>query len=653
MRPRIPVIILFLVCIFSGVFAQTIVKPYCSHVSHLRDRARLKSMRTQSAPDNYDVKFYFLDIEADNQSSFIKARVSMKAQVKESLSQIVVDLSDQLQVDSVFVNDVKVAFSHAGNAVSFSSNGAKSVGDFFTSTIYYQGNGQNQSFFSGISNAASPKGGRITWTLSEPQNALDWFACKQSLDDKADSAYIYVTVPSNLKAGSNGLLKNVSDVPANRKRYEWKTYYPIAYYLISITVGEFDEYNTTATVDGKEMLIQNYVYPNTLGALQSSLDETGPMIEKFSELYGAYPFANEKYGHAMAPLGGGMEHQTMSTMDGFSFTLIAHELAHQWFGDNVTCATWRDIWINEGFARYSEYVMLEKLHSRTEADAWMSVNYDDVLTQPSGSVYIPLAGAEDENAIFNFRLTYNKGGAILHMLRNVVNDDVVFFDAMKSFQDQFGGGFATGDDFKEVIEQKSGLALDNFFTEWYYGEGYPEYKIRWNYNSDTLYLKQIQTTSNALVPFFHLPMDYKVEFDDSEIMMIRVEAESADQVFKFYTGKTVKKITVDPYRWVLKKVTSFIHDSDLKAPLVVTSAGHDLRNDFDIYPNPADNIINIRANDTRPYDVEFMTMIGQSIIERKDQSGDTSLNATSLAPGVYILKIRSAKGTLIERVCVE
>jgi aminopeptidase N len=651
---RISPLVFIFVLFLNNLVAQHSESLSCSH---LKSHAKRNTLgRSKSDMDNYDVKFYFLDVDADNLSSYIKAKVTMDARVVSgSLSQIVVGLSNMLQVDSVFLNGAKLEFTHANNEIVFSPANAFSEGEIFRSEIYYRGDGTSNSFFSGISNRPTAWGDRITWTLSEPENAIDWFACKQVLEDKADSAYIYVTVPSHLKVGSNGILEKVVDLPADRKRFEWKTRYPIDYYLISIAIGEYVEYNTTATVDGKEMPIQHYIYesPGVLDNVKPLLDLTGTMVEELSELFGPYPFANEKYGHVMAPLGGGMEHQTMSTMDGFSFTLIAHELGHQWFGDNVTCGTWQDIWINEGFARYCEYLMIEKINSKANADAWMKVNYDDVRTVSSGSVYVPAALAADEFRIFNFTLTYNKGGALVHMLRNIINDDGVFFDALKAFQTQYRGGVATGNDLRNVLEEKSGKDFGNFFNEWYYGEGYPVFNIRWNYDSDTLYLKQTQTASSSVTPFFHIPLDYKIEFDNVDPLIIRTDADSPQQMFKYYLGENVKKVTVDPQNWVLKSVQSLVRDTNLKWVPIVTELPEDHDAAFTIYPNPSDSYIYVHPKDARAYTVELVSPTGVSVFAATSIRGEKKIDTALMHSGLYLVKISDASGVIVSKVFVK
>jgi aminopeptidase N len=648
---RLSLVVILFICNLRG-FGQSLDPRYCAHMNHALKRTGDKMARTAAGEADYDVKFYFLDIEADNLSAYINAHVTITALVvSDNISQIAVGLSNSLQVDSVYVDGLKAVFTHSDNVISVSSPDVLHKGDVFTVTVHYNGDGSSSSFFSGISNGIAFTGDHVTWTLSEPENATDWFACKQVLEDKADSAYIFVTVPDHLKVGSNGLLTNVASLHDNRARYEWKTRYPIAYYLISLAIADYDEYNTTALVEGEDMLIQNYIYkhPDVIGNFKQVLDLTDDMVEEFSELYGAYPFAKEKYGHAMAPLGGGMEHQTMSSMEVLNFTLVAHELGHQWFGDNVTCASWQDIWVNEGFARYSEYLMIERLLSREQADAWITLDYNEVLEQPVGSVRIPNALALDEYRIFDFRLTYQKGGALVHMIRNIVNNDPVFFQALKAFQEKYRDSVASADDFREVLQETSGIDFSNFFEEWYYGEGYPDFRITWNYEADTVYIKQKQVAANPKTPFYHIPLDYKITFAGSDTT-VRINAGEPEQLFKIPTKKPAIALAVDPQNWVLKKMTSFTRDRSLNGEVV--TALEPSQQKYSIYPNPATSHINIAPGYNGNYALEILNGVGEVVRQVEYSTGNISVLIDDLVPGLYIIRLTSANNVTVQKLVI-
>jgi len=331
--------------------------------------------RVQAVPINhvelmnkYDAKFHHLTINVERTDKNISGNVRTLAQVKSvSLDTFAVEFYSTMIIDSARINGMLITPVRVQDAVNFILPSTLSQNDMIDAKIYYHGlaptvNGS--AIGDGLNNGTSQSwGNQVTWSLSEPYSAYEWFPCKQQLQDKLDSSYVFVTTDSTNKVGSNGLLTNVVTV-GNKKRYEWKNRHVIDYYLISIAVAQYIDYSFYAHPAGTtdSVLVQNYIYnnPATLPNFKSVIDQTDDLIEFFSTKFGMYPFADEKYGHAMAPFGGGMEHQTMTSLGSFGFELIAHELAHQWWGDNVTCRTWGDIFVNEGFASYSEYLALQQ-----------------------------------------------------------------------------------------------------------------------------------------------------------------------------------------------------------------------------------------------------------------------------------------------------
>ncbi len=626
--------------------------------SQVKTMARSSARSSQnSSLDNYDVKFYFLDLEADNLSTFIKGNVSITAQVVSTpLAEFVVELINALQVDSVYFNNTKINFTHSADEISVTLPSPLPVGEVFEATFFYQGNPQTGGFFSGISNGFSSSwGNQVTWTLSEPLNAKVWFPCKQVLEDKADSVDIFITVPDHLKAGSNGLLTNTVPLPENRLRFEWKTRYPIAYYLISMSIASYVEYSLFAEPEGVDpILIQNFVYdnPGTLPFFKNDIDEVKDMVELFSERFGLYPFHGEKYGHCMAPFGGGMEHQTMTSLGFFDFGLDAHELGHQWFGDNVTCSSWQDIWLNEGFATYSEYLAREYLRSKSDADNWMADNYANVLSQTSGSVYVPAAQAEDENRIFDGRLSYDKGSALVHMIRNILSDDEVFFDLLKSYQNDFGRRVASGEDFRSLLEFKSGIDFQNFFEDWYYGQGYPIYEIEWNHFNDSLFIEQKQTTSHGSVGLFETPLEYKLRFEVGD-STFRFTPSNTEESFQLYMPTSVTSVSVDPHNWLLKKVNKLRRNNNLKGNSVVTGAEPAHIDSFSVYPNPAAKNVNIVFSEAKPYSVRLIDMNGHSLIYQNRVSQKSEVDVAALAPGLYILQIEVGGNIRTQKIRIE
>jgi aminopeptidase N len=243
-----------------------------------------------------------------------------------------------------------------------------------------------------------------------------------------------------------------------------------------------------------------------------ALEKANQLMYLYSQKYGTYPFKNEKFGNCVTGESwGGMEHQTLCTM---GYLLLdttmtdlggifycwgtAHEFAHHWFGDYVTCATWRDIWLNEGMGTYVEYVAIQNLESQARADLWMNAINSYIKTSPGGSVYVPLSASSNYSRIFDSRLSYCKGASAMHMLRYEINSDTLFFAALQNYLNAFAYSNATTEDFKQSVASTTSTNFDDFFSQWIYGEGYPIFHLDWSQSNDTLTVISDQTTSVAI-----------------------------------------------------------------------------------------------------------------------------------------------------------
>ncbi len=541
-----------------------------------------------NSEESYDVKYYKIDLEASDTSIFIKGSASILLEITESqVNQIPLDLVKNYTIDSILAGGLPVMFQHNSDTIFITFATPLSFHQNVLITVYYHGKGYNSGTGAGIYN--SEFGGthkKYTWSLSEPFSAKNWFPCKQVLTDKADSVAVNITTDASLKAGSNGLLVKIVDLPNGKVRYEWKSGFPIAYYLISFSLGDYLDYSFyTKTPDGDSILVQNYVYNDSAFFSQNkaNLDVTREFLNCFGELLGKYPFAKEKYGHCLVPFGGGMEHQTMTTISNTSYNLISHELMHQWFGDLVTCATWQDIWINEGFASYGEYLALERLKSKSSADLWMASAHSVAKGITDGSVYIPNSESLSENRIFSLPLSYKKGAAILHMIRQEVNDDALFFELLKEFLVLHKDANATGEDFEKLLNQKTGKDFTDFFQQWYYGEGYPTFKINWHSAKDTLFFYSLQETTSSATPLFNTLLEFSVQLPQGKDTLISFRQERNYQEFRIYMPYNIQGLTFDPDKWLLASLDSFIHSSDQINPKSLYTAS----------PNPVNEKLNV------------------------------------------------------------
>ena len=622
----------------SFLFGQSTV---CGKKNRVQSQLKSNSLSIAQIAETeyYDVHFYHLDLNMTNMSTDLSGTVRMDAIAKQPLDSALYELFSGFTITEIRVNGNAVDYSRNNSAIKVPVNAAQN--ENFSIETDYSGtpptSATNPLGGAGMSQDDSPTwGNEVVWSLSEPFSAYEWFPCKQSLTDKADSSYFFITVPSNLKAGSNGILEQVVNLGNGFSRYEWKHRHPIDYYLISVSVASYVEYNVYANPAGapNPILIQNYIYdnPQTLPYFQDDIDETADFMELFYELYGPYPFEDEKYGHCMAPFSGGMEHQTMTTQGFFTRGLTTHELGHQWWGDNVTCASWCDIWINEGFASYSEYLMLENLYPNESAGHMQDV-HDNVMNQNGGSVWV--LDSLNENRIFSGRLTYDKGAAIVHIMRYMVNNDELFFEILRDFQVSFKDSTAHGIDFKEALEDATGLDFNPVFEEWYFGEGYPTYSLLWQQSGEDVIVQINHTTSkpNVTATFTN---DLDIRFIRPGIgdTIVRFDISNNSQTFTISNiGTIASSILIDPENWIINQVGS-INQSD---ELSLIENGENNMN-LSIYPNPSFGTFQIHGL-TQKAELTIYDLKGK---ERKKVSvlPNDIIDIKNLGEGSFIIEIQ-------------
>ena len=504
------------------------------------------SAKRKSEMDKYDVKFYKIDLDVTNTSSFISGSTTINIVSKvNGLNEIVLQLSTRLSVSSVYANNQQVYFAHKNDFLRITLQSPLQTGSALSILITYYGQPAKSD---GIKSSRDKKWDQtVLWTLSESSNAYKWFPVKQELTDKADSAYIFITVPKNLTAVSNGKLENVIETKDNKLRFEWVTRYPTAYYLLSMVVGDYTEYKLTDTVNGQILSLPNYVYstPECLPYYKSTIDYTPFLVELFSYLFIPYPFAEEKFGQVMAPFSGGMEHQTITMLGFYSFGLMAHELAHQWFGDYVTCATWQDIWINEGFASYCEYLTYEFAARPEIPEVWLDDAKKMAMRKPNGSVYLTPKEALNESRLFNNNLTYKKGAVILHMLRKQIDNDELFFIVLRDYLKEFKNSTATGKDFLGVLNRVTENDYSWFFNQWYYGKGFPKVTCSYNQEDGNVIIKLNQITTNSETPFFRMNIDVRL-FNSNDYSDTTLVWTTNNQIFTLKSNLSITSLELDP-----------------------------------------------------------------------------------------------------------
>ena len=590
------------------------------------------------ALNNYNLSYQRMYWEINPAINYIKGYVSSHFQPNAAMSQIEFDMSNQLTVDSIVYHNTHLGFTQiAGDILQINFPTAVSQPDSLC--IYYQGVPGFTGFGSFVQSTHDTV--PIIWTLSEPYGAKDWWPCKQNLQDKVDSIDVIIRCPQGNRAASNGIL--VSEAVAGSDNiFHWKHRYPIATYLICLAVTNYSVYSDFVPFGGDTVEVLNYVYPEDLALAQSTTPNIIEQMQLYDTLFGLYPFHREKYGHAQMGWGGGMEHQTFTFMGGWSYELMAHELAHQWFGDKVTCGSWEDIWLNEGFATYLSGLCYEHL----DPVWWMPFKegrINNITSQPNGSVFC--SDTTDVGRIFSGRLTYAKGGMILHTLRWLMGDSA-FYQGVRDYLNDasIAYNFAKTTQFISHMEQAYGQSLTWYFSDWYYGEGYPSYQISWSQDgSNQVSLTVNQTQSHISVPFFQLPIPIQFKNQTADTIVV-FQHDFSGQSFTANLSFQVDSIIFDPQRWIISK------DNVLSGINEMAEVGS-IKN----YPNPTADAINISFPELGVKAVVQLTDVyGRLIISEEIYSTGNvfSLSVDYLEEGVYFLVISTSKEKTATKVVI-
>ena len=500
--------------------------------------------------NDYDIKYYALDLTPD-------PTIAQLSGITNVVGEVVASSLDQIQLnfwDGMSINDVYPANSPASQ-LNYNRNNdiltiqlerTYSQGEEFNLEIVYQGQPQNSPYysFSFDSYASNP----MIWTLSSVFGARAWWPCKDVPSDKPDSMDIRVTVPGDLVVASNGALREITTFN-NRTTYWWHEGYPIATYLVFLAIYpyelNYDDYIYNAGAD--TMKIHFYSFPGNYEPYADINAKVTDMIALFSRLFGEYPFVDEKYGQADFLWGGGMEHQTCTSYGSWNEGLYAHEIAHQWWGDMITCDSYHHIWLNEGFASYSEAFWFEHLYPGYTASEYQM---DYQLYLGPGTIYVE--DPENQN-IFDSGLSYHKGSWVLHMLRHITGDNT-FFNILKTYyaSPAHQYGTATTEEFQSICEAVSGINLDKFFHQWIYQEFQPTYSFSWSWvqtGSDyniQLEIEQLQTNH-----IFWMPIDVTVTTAQGERTFV-VWDSLQTQSFQLTVNSEPLDLEFDKYNWVLK-----------------------------------------------------------------------------------------------------
>jgi aminopeptidase N len=554
-------------------------------IAHLEKDYFSQSIKQSRAvlPNNYDLKYCRAEWLIEPSVKYISGNIFYLFYHNDSLNEFQLELSDSLVTDSVFMQGAMLNYTHNGNILTVDFNQYLPASQLDSLTVYYHGVPPETGFGSFAAETHGTNNIPVLWTLSEPYGAKDWWPIKQDLNDKIDSIDIIVRTPAIYKVASNGILVSETVLGTDKISY-WKSRYPIASYLVAIAVSDYTVFSTQAQLSTGNLSVVNYVYNESLNDAQNAINEMIEHLIYFDSLFVPYPFMNEKYGHAQFNWGGGMEHQTMSFVGNFSYELLAHELAHQWFGNHITCGSWQDLWLNEGFATYAAGLCYERFSPNLYWKIWKGNQVDFISSSPGGSVFV--TDTMDIPRLFDARLTYSKAAMLLHMLRWKIGDDN-FFTALRNYQNNplLSHSYARNIDLKNELEIASGQNLDEFFNDWYWGEGYPSYQL--SYDQDNVNLISFtlsQSQSHPSVSFFEMPIPvlFKNALHDTTIVFNHT---FSGQSFSAQLNFKVDSVIIDPTNWIVcnQNIVTQTHDFSVS------------NTSLKLFPNPAQEYIVLEA----------------------------------------------------------
>ncbi len=588
--------------------------------------------------DNYDLKYYRFEWFIDPAEYFIRGKATVYfTTLTDAFAEINFDLSTQLAVDSVEYHGQLLTAAQTGDyQLTVPLPAALPAGILDSLTIAYSGAPPSSGFGSFIQ--SQHNGVPSLWTLSEPFGSQDWWPCKNGLDDKIDSVDVFITTPAQYRGAGNGAL--VSEIAeGDNMVYHWKHRYAIAPYLVAVSVTNYVQYTDTVPLssNGAQLPMVNYVYPENLAQAQAGTANLVQVLQFFDSLFVTYPFHAEKYGHAQFGWGGGMEHQTMSFVVNFGWGLLAHELAHQWFGDMVTCGAWEDIWLNEGFATYLEGLTRERFPTGTTWYNWKKGKVENIVSQPGGSVKVD--DPENVGRIFSGRLTYNKGSYLLHMLRWKLGEEA-FFQGIRNYLNDRQFNYATTPNLKTHLETASGVDLTGFFADWYEGQGYPSYQAAWEQNgAGTVYIRLDQTTSHPSVDFFEMPVPVRLSGGGMDTL-VRLDHLENGQLFDFKVSFPVESVTIDPDYWLIS-ASNTVEQMELVGVYDPVS-----RETVALYPNPAGDFIQVFQDHDLEPDTHWQiyNSLGQRMSEGVFEGENRVIGLGNLPSGAYRLVLTTRSG---------
>ena len=572
-------LILFFTCLFSGNLMAVNIE--CSKINN--HNFRITQTSSSSSQDNYDVLSYDIDLKIKHTDpDKIRGTVGFEALILEdNVGEIQINLADNMTVVSVYNESGQLGFNHADNLITVTLDRIYNKDEIITVITSYKGWPQ-PCYMQGFDvkrHDEITRGQLVISTLSEPECARSWWPCKDQVNDKADSYNIAIQVDKEFYCVSNGRLDSTIMIGDTTHTFYYKVGHPMTTYSFALAVSDYAiwEHEWVYNEGQDTMPIFHYVFRQHDGPVnKNQWEKTSDALTLLSDWFGLYPFADEKYGHANYQAPYGMEHQTISFMPGKNTivfdTLIYlyHELAHQWWGNMITCKTWNDVWIQEALATYAQALYFE--HEEGWRDYHRHMN-EMRCERTDRSVYFE--DGTDFDALFDRDIVYYKGAWVMHMLRRKLGDDLfrACFKALynseykygsittEEFIDVFNNTAKADEAFIDVSGDTTKADLHKFFDQWIYGIGLPIYEWSyWQGPADPtdgsinifLYVKQVQETDPEI---FEMPVDFVFDYYDDTLKSDTVTLEVNSKINRYVVEvkDEIDTVKLDPMNWVLQK----------------------------------------------------------------------------------------------------
>ncbi|MBC8478087.1 T9SS type A sorting domain-containing protein [bacterium] len=588
--------------------------------------------------ERIDVVHYQLDYLIDPPAWRFSGQVAVSCiVVADSLTDIVLNVRSNLTVDSVAAPGV--SWERVGDDLIIQLDRVYHSGELLVLPVYNSGSERHPDykglFFSSYG-AGHPL--VIAYTLTEPWGSAAWFVCKDDPADKADSLRLVYTVPEGYVAVGNGSLVSETTAAGLVTR-TWEQNYPISTYLIFTAVADYLSWDWSCTVAGMQMPLHFEVYPSVFQAAQQDFQDLPEMVEFYSELFGPYPFV--QHGYNMVSIKGwtAMEHQTCTSY-GQNFiqgnnnfdSVVAHELAHQWFGDLVTCDDWGDLWLNESFATWCDALWFGHENYEGYHDRLLEMKEEYRSRQP-GVESLP-TWDPPLDSLFNAH-TYQRGAWIIHMMRRYIGDEI-FFAGLNRYLDNYSWGTATTEQFFASALLNEPRLTEDIFLSWISSSGLPLFQYGWRQEDNGMLRVLIHLAEEPYQGEYLTPFTLRLQ-GEGHTQDLQLLLESVDREFLLLPEFPVTAIQLDPDRDVfcdLEQLPFNQMEALMSAPTIPVATM--------IAPNPVQDLLIVKSSGWES--LEVYDILGRLCFTLPPRDAVTELtsyyNVVSLSAGVYILRLR-------------